>query len=211
MRRAYRPEEKELRRRGILDEARRLLASTPYPALRMNDLAQRLGLAKGTLYLYFPAKESLFLALLEEEMGGWFQEAAGLLEQVTHGRAERLAGDLVDALLARPLLPVLQALLHGVLEQNLPLAEACDFARFLQAGVILVGDRLQRALPALGPGQGRRYLIRFHALVIGCQQMSARPAAVRAALGEPGMELFDFDFPQVFRAAATDLLLGMVR
>jgi len=65
MRRAYRPEEKASRRQSILVGALQLLRETAYPDLRMTDLAQRLGLGKGTLYLYFPTKESLFLAVLQ--------------------------------------------------------------------------------------------------------------------------------------------------
>jgi hypothetical protein len=53
-------------------------------------------------------------------------------------------------------------------------------------------------------------LIRFHGLVIGSQLMSARPPAVRAALQDPDMALFDFDFETVLRGTAVDLLLGML-
>ena len=211
MRRAYRPEEKELRRQAILTGALQLFQEVSYPALRMTDLAQRLGLGKGTLYLYFPTKESLFLAMLVAEMGTWFDQAAQGLEATPKGSdpvavAERLVLELVR----RPLLPKLQALLHGVLEQNIPVAEALAFARFLQAGVVRVGERLERVLPDLARGLGPLYLIRFHGLVIGSQLMAARPPAVRAALQDPDMALFDFNFESVMRGTAVDLLLGML-
>ena len=211
MRRAYLPEEKELRRQSILDCALRMFEETSYPDLRMTDLAQRLGLAKGTLYLYFPTKESLFLAVLQAEMGTWFHQAALRLEATPAGSdAADVAEGLVLELMRRPLLPGLQALLHGVLERNIPPERARAFARFLQAGVVRVGERLERVLPALARGQGPRYLIRFHGLVIGSQLMAARPPAVRAAIQDQDMALFDFSFESVLRGTAVDLLAGML-
>ena len=211
MRRAYLPEEKEFRRQSILACALQLFQETSYPELRMTDLAQRLGLGKGTLYLYFPTKESLFLAVLQAEMGAWFEQAAELLDGTPAGAdPTSVAGDLVCELMRHPLLPGLQALLHGVLERNVPEAEARAFAQFLQAGVTQVGRRLERVLPGLAAGKGPLYLIRFHGLVIGSQLMSARPAAVCAVLKDPDMALFNFSFETILRGTAVDLLAGMM-
>ncbi|MDR3672627.1 MAG: TetR/AcrR family transcriptional regulator [Holophaga sp.] len=211
MRRAYRPEEKQSRRQAILAAALQLFRETPYADLRMTDLAQRLELGKGTLYLYFPTKESLFLAVLQAEMGAWFQQAALNLEATQVGTDPvAVAEGLVLELTRRPLLPGLQALLHGVLERNIPAAEAQAFARFLQAGVVRVGEQLERVLPGLVRGLGPLYLIRFHGLVIGSQLMAARPPAVRAALQAPDMDLFDFSFEGLLRGTAVELLVGML-
>jgi len=211
MRRAYRPEEKEQRRQSILAGALELFQETPFPELRMTDLALRLGLGKGTLYLYFPSKEALFLAVLQAEMGTWFEQADRRLEATAAGADPvAVAEGLVLELVRRPLLPGLQALLHGVLEQNIPAEAAHGFARFLQAGVERVGARLERVLPGLARGMGPLYLIRFHGLVIGSQLMSARPPAVRAAIQDRDMALFDFSFRDILRGTAVDLLLGML-
>jgi len=211
MRRAYRPEEKAVRRQDILDAALDLLLETPYPELRMTDLAHRLGLGKGTLYLYFPTKEALFLAVLQAEMGAWFDCAAQRLDGLAADRdPAEVAQVLARELVARPRLPGLQALLHGVLERNIPPAEAHAFARFLRDGVVRVGRRLERVLPGLELGQGPLYLIRFHGLVIAGHLLAARPPAVQAILQDPDMDLFDVRFEDHLRATATDLLLGML-
>lgn len=211
MRRAYRPEQKEIRRQAILAAAQQLFLETGYPQLRMTDLADRLGLAKGTLYLYFPTKEALFLAVLRGELAAWFDQAAACLERIRPGTdPAQVAAALVRNLLDRPLLPPLQALLHGVLERNLPEAEALGFARALQEGVLRVGTRLERVLPGLAPGQGAQYLTRFHGLVIAGHLLSARPEAVRAVLRDPDMALFDVRFDAFLGGAAADLLRGML-
>jgi AcrR family transcriptional regulator len=211
MRRALRPSQKLVRRQAILEAALQAFQETPYPSLTMADLARRLGLGKGTLYLYFPTKESLFLAVLQSLLDSWFQGAGKRLDALAPGRPPReVAGGLVEELMERPLLPPLQALLHGVLEQNVPAGEALAFARFLQEGVLSVGTRLERALPSLPAGRGADFLIRFHGLVIGCQLMSSRPPAVREALEDPQLAIFNFTFPEVILGAAVDLLEGMM-
>jgi AcrR family transcriptional regulator len=211
MRRAYRPDQKETRRQAILAGAVQLFEAMPYAELRMADLALRLGLGKGTIYLYFPTKESLFLAVLQVEMGAWFEGASARLEATAPGAdPHAVAQGLVEELLARPLLPKLQALLHPVLEQNVPQDEAVAFARFLQDQVLRVGGLLEEVLTDLPSGRGAAYLIRFHALVMGNQLMSSRPPVVQEALREPELRLFDFDFETVMRGTAADLLTGML-
>ena len=67
-----------------------------------------------------------------------------------------------------------------------------------------MGGLLERAIPELPAGQGVVFLMRFYSLVIGTWIMSSRPPAVRAALEDPGLGLFDFEFAGVFRGAVTD-------
>ena len=54
-------EEGKARRRGeILDAAGRVFAQRGYPGTDMQAVADTAGVAKGTIYLYFPNKEELF-------------------------------------------------------------------------------------------------------------------------------------------------------
>jgi AcrR family transcriptional regulator len=52
------------RREAILDAALAVFAEHGYEAARLDDMAARAGVAKGTLYLYFKDKEALFEALV---------------------------------------------------------------------------------------------------------------------------------------------------
>jgi AcrR family transcriptional regulator len=54
------------RRRKILDAAARLFSKAAYDAVQMSDVARAAGLAKPTLYRYFPSKEELFLEVSNE-------------------------------------------------------------------------------------------------------------------------------------------------
>jgi AcrR family transcriptional regulator len=57
-------QESEARRRAILDAALVEFAAHGFAAARLDDVARRAGIAKGTLYLYFADKEAMFEALV---------------------------------------------------------------------------------------------------------------------------------------------------
>jgi AcrR family transcriptional regulator len=59
------PQESEARRRAILEAALVEFAAHGFAAARLDDVARRAGIAKGTLYLYFADKEALFEALVQ--------------------------------------------------------------------------------------------------------------------------------------------------
>ena len=57
----------ELRRHSILQAARAVFARQGYADTVVDDIATQAGIAKGTLYLYFPSKERIYLAALLEQ------------------------------------------------------------------------------------------------------------------------------------------------
>jgi AcrR family transcriptional regulator len=52
----------------ILVVAERVFSERPFHTVRMDEVARRSGVAKGTVYLYFPGKRELYLAVLFEGM-----------------------------------------------------------------------------------------------------------------------------------------------
>ena len=65
MLRARSDEAKDERRQVLLKAALDEFFEKGFSATRMNDIARRAKLSKGTLYLYFDSKEAMFRALLE--------------------------------------------------------------------------------------------------------------------------------------------------
>jgi AcrR family transcriptional regulator len=55
---------KQARPQEILMAALTVFAERGYAATRLDDVAKRAGVTKGTLYLYFPNKEQLFIAVV---------------------------------------------------------------------------------------------------------------------------------------------------
>jgi len=63
-----REQQKEQRRSAILRAAARLFAKRGYADTGMQEIAERAGLAVGTLYNYFPSKPEIVLALVERDV-----------------------------------------------------------------------------------------------------------------------------------------------
>ena len=60
---------KQARPQEILDAALSLFAEKGFAATRMDDIASRAGVTKGTIYLYFNSKEEVFKSLVRESIG----------------------------------------------------------------------------------------------------------------------------------------------
>jgi len=55
------------KRRQILDGARAVFLTQGFDGASMGEIARQAGVSKGTLYVYFDSKETLFEAIVEEE------------------------------------------------------------------------------------------------------------------------------------------------
>lgn len=75
-RKLTRAEQKVLRPLQILDAAFEEFTKKGFTATRVEDIADRVGVTKGTVYVYFETKEKLFEAMIEH-ISAPFQEAIG--------------------------------------------------------------------------------------------------------------------------------------
>lgn len=78
--RAKRERRKEARPGELLAAALELFVEKGYAATRVEEVATRAGVSKGTLFLYFPSKEELFKAVVRENISGRFPEWTAELE-----------------------------------------------------------------------------------------------------------------------------------
>jgi AcrR family transcriptional regulator len=69
---------KDARPQEILDAALSVFAEKGFAAARMDDIAVRARVSKGTIYLYFPSKEAVFKALVQEMLAPQLARFAGL-------------------------------------------------------------------------------------------------------------------------------------
>jgi len=65
---------KEARPQELLDAALELFVEKGFAATRAEEVAQRAGVSKGTLYLYYPSKEELFKAVVRQNLGALIAE-----------------------------------------------------------------------------------------------------------------------------------------
>src|SRR5437763_15346513 len=78
--RRARVERSAQRRAAILQAALDEFSASGFAATRLDDVAQRAGVAKGTIYLHFRDKETLFQELVRSVLS----PPVGMLERIAH-------------------------------------------------------------------------------------------------------------------------------
>jgi len=71
---------KEARPGELLDAALDLFVEKGFAATKVDEVAARAGVSKGTLFLYFSSKEELFKEVVRQNISGHFAEWDGELE-----------------------------------------------------------------------------------------------------------------------------------
>jgi AcrR family transcriptional regulator len=156
---------KDARPAEIVTAALEVFAERGFSAARLDDVAARAGISKGTLYLYFPSKEELFKAVVREALLPNLERVERLLR--THpGPAAAQLEMMVSQIGA-----LLQGTQIGVIPK-LIIAEAGNFpelARFylkevVQRGLGLLAGILERGIAsgefrAVDVGHGARTVI----------------------------------------------------
>ncbi len=164
--------QKEARRRAILEAAHAHLTDVGFERFSMGPLAKAAGIARGTLYLYFPTREELLYTLHLEAMQAWKD---AFLEALEPGMGpEACLAAYFDAAQRTPL--VLQTLprVPSVLERNVSAACLIDGKRLHRAiGVEVVG-RLARVLQ-VSESTAYRLTRGLLALLIGTTHGLQRP------------------------------------
>ena len=181
--RAIQAEDKQERYNAILDAAERVLANSR--ELNMAEVADGAGLAKGTVYLYFPGKEELLLALHERNIEGLFTDLSALLEGRQPVDIDGILALMHEHMLDRPLFLPLATRCLGSMGQSVPAEVATAFGQRLGERLARAGaglERLFRALPASG---GVALLRHSYALILGLWQLSG---AERCAISAPMRE-----------------------
>jgi AcrR family transcriptional regulator len=205
-----------VRRGEILILADRLCRRRAYDEIRMADLAREAGIAKGTLYLYFPSKESLFLSLLDERLKAAFEGLEASLEAAaSRGRGPGLdsgavAREVAAALSGDLALPRLLAVLHAELEKKVAYDEALSFKRRLAAFIAGSGAALSRAYPALSPEGGRKFFLFLYAQIVGLVQLTDISPFMERITAEPGLEVFKLGFAETLEESARLILEGLI-
>lgn len=203
-------EAKQRRRDALVLAALQMFEETSYEAVTMAGVADRAGLAKGTVYLYFETKEDLFLSVLELLLRDWFDDLdAWLAAGDEPCNAGELADFITSLVLRRSAFPRLLSILHTTLEHNITAQRARAFKLFLADRI----DRrtaglLERRLPFLRESSATQLLTNLYALVIGLWHQSDPAPAVQETLTVPGMERFVVDFGTQFARAVRALLAG---
>lgn len=141
---------KEARPAEILAAALTEFAARGFAATRLEDVARRADITKGTIYLYFDSKEALFRALLQQEAGRELDAIGALLDGYT-GRAEDLLRALVTEMGRRMVQSDLRHLLRLLIAEG---PRFPDLLAFHHAEVISRARALIRRAVRYGVDRG---------------------------------------------------------
>ena len=164
-RRARSDVERQAKERAILDAALDVFADNGFAQARLEDVAARAGVGKGTIYLYFPSKQALFEALIR----------TGIAAPIEAAGAELAALDLpfeavVRGLFARMRQQILASRRKEII--RLVIAESGRFpelAEFYYREVVARGMALLRSVAERAAARGEiasDELARFPQLIV---------------------------------------------
>src|ERR1700727_804379 len=122
--RARSEEQREVRRRAILEAAAAMLAEMPVAEVTLNELSRRVGLAKSNVLRYFESREAVLLELLDSAWRDWLLRLAPELDTAmtpsapVSARGDQVASTLAASLSSAPVLCDLLNAQAAVLERN---------------------------------------------------------------------------------------------
>lgn len=197
MKRAQSTAQKEERRKAILDSAREALDTQDYRDIRLKDLADSVGLVKGSFYRYFPTKQDLFMSLYLEELDEWLS-AWGASFRNANYEDQKIEKIMFESLVARPRLVRLIGSFPGDLEPELSDEGLKNYKRFLKLYLF----RSTEALGTLGQKLGAKapaFLISLFILIQGTAPMAFPIKRIAEILNEDKeLAVLRFGFQELF-------------
>lgn len=138
----------------LLEAALDVFSHKGFAAARMDDVAERAGVSKGTLYLYYASKESLLKAVIQHHLATPIEEGSQKLAQHAGPMASALRETLVEwwvSLHDSPASAVFKLVVTEV--RNFPELANFYVHAVIEPGQRLVGAAIQRGIDA---GEFRR-------------------------------------------------------
>lgn len=180
--RARHAQDKQERYNAILDAAQRLLLRSPEREANVAEVAEEAGLAKGTVYLYFPSKEELLLALHERNVDVFFRELCQLLEGSHSVDIDDVLALTREHMIDPPLFLPLAARCLGNISLSVPAESRLAFGQRLGDWLARAGVGLVRHFDGLPPAGGIALLRYSYSLILGLWQLSGAEARAIPAL-----------------------------
>jgi AcrR family transcriptional regulator len=214
--RARSAEQREERRRTILDTALKMLDEMPVAEVSLNELSRRVGLAKSNVLRYFESREAVLLELLDSALQDWLAEAAG---EVAVGvdpdlpapeRAAAFAAVVARSLARRTVLCDLIGAQAAVLEHNVSTDVVVRFKRSALGGLGTMAGLLRGAVPEVGDEAGPVCLLAM--ILAGGLWTHCRPSAsARAAYeADPALTALRLDLAPALEHGLALLITGAI-
>jgi AcrR family transcriptional regulator len=214
--RARNEEQREMRRRAILDTAAAMLDEMPVAELTLNELSRRVGLAKSNVLRYFESREAVLLELLDDFLANWLVDlteelAAGI---DAHAAPEVRAGQLADilsrSLADRVVLCDLFGAQGGVLEHNVSVEVVKRHKRSSLAKLEAMSGLLRAHVPELGDGAQLFCLMCLVTAGALSSYVPPPPSLLAAYAEDPSLGVLHLKLRDALHDAFTATLLGVL-
>jgi AcrR family transcriptional regulator len=138
---------KEARPQELLDAALELFVEKGFAATRIEEVALRAGVSKGTLYLYYPSKEDLLKAVIEQRLSAEITAVAAEAERF-EGPTPELLRQLLTGWWQRMYESPVSGVFKIIVTEVRAFPEIADFHRraVVEPGQQLIGGLLQRGI-----------------------------------------------------------------
>ncbi|WP_318200252.1 TetR/AcrR family transcriptional regulator [Streptomyces sp. SCL15-4] len=212
--RARTDEQRNQRRRHILDTAAAMLTEMPVAELSLNKLSRRVCLAKANVLRYFESREAVLLDLLDTETRTWVAELLNehaASEGTTRERGDRLADLLATSMARRPVLCDLLSAQGAVLEQNVSTEAGIRHKQAARQSLRSLVQFVLRHLPELGP-DGAATLVESTLLMAMTAWQCSRPseAMLAAYASDPALAAMRLDFTDLVRRTVAVTASGLL-
>ncbi|MFC9862836.1 MULTISPECIES: TetR/AcrR family transcriptional regulator [unclassified Streptomyces] len=214
--RARSAEQREIRRRAILDTAAAMLDEMTVAEVTLNELSRRVGLAKSNVLRYFESREAVLLELLDVSLENWLAELAGELaagieaSAAPEARAGQLAEVLSRSLADRMVLCDLFGAQGGVLEHNVSVEVVKRHKRSALTRLAAMVELVRRHVPELGDGAQTFCLMSLVSAGALSAYVPPPPSLVAAYADEPALCVLHLELRDALRVSFTSALLGVL-
>ncbi len=212
--RARSEEQRETRRRVILDTAAAMLDEMPLAEVSLNELSRRVGLAKSNVLRYFESREAVLLELLDDFLGRWLADLAGELtagidaNESPEARASQMAEILSRSLADRPVLCNLFGAQGSVLEHNVSVEAIKKHKRSSFGKLATMTELVQQHLPEIGEGAQMFCLLSLLSAGALSAYAPPPPSLLAAYADEPALGALHMELRDALLASINSTLLG---
>ncbi|MDF2936205.1 MAG: hypothetical protein K0Q90_1578 [Paenibacillaceae bacterium] len=199
---------------SIVGAAYDLYKEQPFEAIKMTDIAKTAGVSKGTLFLYYKTKESLFMEIMFQEYEKRFARFEDMLlplKSMTLESFKTLFLNEMESILDQDSVFVrLLAIKSAVLEKNVDYETMIKVTAGLFSILEKIVQLLTCRLPVLSAASYYELLQAQNAIIIGYSHATSLPSAMYQVLDDHKLDRYRVNFKKHALLAMDYYLSGLL-
>lgn len=207
---------KKLKKQEIINQTLMIFNESSYQDIKIDDIAQKANVAKGTVFLYFKTKESLFLEITIQEFRKLFESFNLNLKKISDLKEKNTTDDFIlflktsfsECTNCKTLFRLI-SITNVILEQNSDYETTKDFKIMLYNNLLEIGTKFEKCFQFIPENNGIGLLLNIYALIIGYHNITDSSRIAKEVIEKENLPLFNLDFDKCFFSAIKQLLQGL--